>query len=125
MKIGLTLPNAGVNFGATTPEQLLEMAEVADRSDELAFVWVGDSLLAKPRMESTVLLLAVAARTSRVRLGVACMASFTIRDPILLAYQWASLDLLARGRTVLVACMASTLRAGWSPRCTACNRATG
>jgi alkanesulfonate monooxygenase SsuD/methylene tetrahydromethanopterin reductase-like flavin-dependent oxidoreductase (luciferase family) len=104
MKVGLTLPNAGVNFGATTPEQLLEMAEIADRSEQFAFVWVGDSLLAKPRMESTVLLSAVAARTSRVRLGVACMASFTIRDPILLAYQWASLDLLARGRTVLIAC---------------------
>jgi alkanesulfonate monooxygenase SsuD/methylene tetrahydromethanopterin reductase-like flavin-dependent oxidoreductase (luciferase family) len=104
MKVGLTLPNAGVNFGATTPEQLLEMAEIADRSGQLAFVWVGDSLLAKPRMESIVLLSAVAARTSQVRLGVACMASFTIRDPILLAYQWASLDLLARGRTILIAC---------------------
>jgi alkanesulfonate monooxygenase SsuD/methylene tetrahydromethanopterin reductase-like flavin-dependent oxidoreductase (luciferase family) len=32
------------------------------------------------------------------------MASFTLRDPVLLAYQWASLDLLAEGRTVLVTC---------------------
>src|SRR5690606_24798112 len=32
------------------------------------------------------------------------MASFPLRDPVLLAYQWASLDLLAAGRTVLVAC---------------------
>jgi alkanesulfonate monooxygenase SsuD/methylene tetrahydromethanopterin reductase-like flavin-dependent oxidoreductase (luciferase family) len=32
------------------------------------------------------------------------MASFPLRDPVLLAYQWASLDLLAGGRTVLVAC---------------------
>src|SRR5439155_23127289 len=76
----------------------------ADRSDLFEFVWVGDSLLAKPRMESMVLLSALASHTRRVRVGVACMASFTIRDPILLAYQWASLDLLARGRTVLVAC---------------------
>jgi alkanesulfonate monooxygenase SsuD/methylene tetrahydromethanopterin reductase-like flavin-dependent oxidoreductase (luciferase family) len=104
VKVGLTLPNAGVNFGATTPEQLLEMARIADQSDLFEFVWVGDSLLAKPRMESMVLLSALAGQTRRVRLGVACMASFTIRDPILLAYQWASLDLLARGRTVLVAC---------------------
>src|SRR5207248_3043308 len=36
--------------------------------------------------------------------GPACMASFTLRDPILLGYQWASLDLLAGGRTVLVTC---------------------
>jgi alkanesulfonate monooxygenase SsuD/methylene tetrahydromethanopterin reductase-like flavin-dependent oxidoreductase (luciferase family) len=32
------------------------------------------------------------------------MASFPLRDPVLLAYQWASLDLLAAGRTVLVVC---------------------
>ena len=30
MKIGLTLPNRGVLFGATTPEQMLQMAEIAD-----------------------------------------------------------------------------------------------
>jgi alkanesulfonate monooxygenase SsuD/methylene tetrahydromethanopterin reductase-like flavin-dependent oxidoreductase (luciferase family) len=102
--IGLTLPNRGVLFGVTTPEQMLQMAELADRSEAYRSVWVGDSLLGKPRMESVALLAGVAARTSRVRIGPACMASFTLRDPVLLAYQWASLDLLAEGRTVLVAC---------------------
>jgi alkanesulfonate monooxygenase SsuD/methylene tetrahydromethanopterin reductase-like flavin-dependent oxidoreductase (luciferase family) len=103
MKIGLTLPNRGVLFGVTTPAQMLEMAEVADRSG-MASVWVGDSLLAKPRMEAITLLAGVAARTKKVRLGPACMASFSLRDPVLLAYQWASLDLLAEGRSVLVVC---------------------
>lgn len=32
------------------------------------------------------------------------MASFPLRDPVLLAYQWASLDLMAEGRTILAAC---------------------
>jgi alkanesulfonate monooxygenase SsuD/methylene tetrahydromethanopterin reductase-like flavin-dependent oxidoreductase (luciferase family) len=104
MRFGLTLPNRGVLFGVTTPEQMLRMAEVADQSDLFQSVWVGDSLLGKPRMESIALLAGVAARTSRVRLGPACMASFPLRDPVLLAYQWASLDLLAAGRTVLVVC---------------------
>ncbi len=104
MKIGLTLPNRGVLFGVTTPEQMLHMAEIADESDVFQSVWVGDSLLGKPRMESVALLAGVAARTKRVRLGPACMASFPLRDPVLLAYQWASLDLLAGGRTVLVVC---------------------
>ncbi len=80
------------------------MAEIADRSGQFASVWVGDSLLGKPRMESIALLAGIAARTRQVRLGPACMASFPLRDPVLLAYQWASLDLLAGGRTVLVAC---------------------
>jgi alkanesulfonate monooxygenase SsuD/methylene tetrahydromethanopterin reductase-like flavin-dependent oxidoreductase (luciferase family) len=104
MKIGLTLSNRGVLFGVTTPEEMLRMAEIADRSEAFQSVWVGDSLLGKPRMESIALLAGVAARTKRVRLGPACMASFPLRDPVLLAYQWASLDLLAEGRTVLVAC---------------------
>jgi alkanesulfonate monooxygenase SsuD/methylene tetrahydromethanopterin reductase-like flavin-dependent oxidoreductase (luciferase family) len=104
MNIGLTLPNRGVLFGATTPEQMLRMSEIADQSGQFASVWVGDSLLGKPRMESVALLAGIAARTRNVRIGPACMASFPLRDPVLLAYQWASLDLLAGGRTVLVAC---------------------
>ena len=104
MKIGLTLPNRGVLFGVTTPEQMLQMAEIADRSEAFSSVWVGDSLLGKPRMESIALMCGIAARTKRVRIGPACLASFPLRDPVLLAYQWASFDLLAEGRSVLVAC---------------------
>jgi alkanesulfonate monooxygenase SsuD/methylene tetrahydromethanopterin reductase-like flavin-dependent oxidoreductase (luciferase family) len=104
MRAGLTLPNRGVLFGVTTVDLMLDMAQEADASGLFASVWVGDSLLGKPRMESMVLLAGVAARTKRVKLGPACMASFTLRDPVLLAYQWASLDLLTAGRSVLVAC---------------------
>lgn len=104
MKIGLTLPNRGVLFDVTTSDEMLRMAEIADQSGAFSSVWVGDSLLGKPRMESIALLAGVAARTSNVRIGPACMASFPLRDPVLLAYQWASLDLLSNGRTVLVAC---------------------
>jgi len=104
MRFGLTLPNRGVLFGVTTPEEMLRMAQIADESELFQSVWVGDSLLGKPRMESIALLGGIAARTRRVRLGPACMASFPLRDPVLLAYQWASLDLLSGGRTVLVVC---------------------
>jgi len=104
MKIGLTLPNRAVLFGAVTVDQMLRLAERADAGDRFHSVWVGDSLLGKPRLESVALLAAVAGRTRRVRLGTACMASFPLRDPVLLAYQWASLDCIAAGRTVLVVC---------------------
>ena len=45
MEIGLTLPNRGVLLGATTPDQMLGLAEAADQSGLFRSVWVGDSLL--------------------------------------------------------------------------------
>lgn len=102
---GLTLPNRGVLYGATTPAEMLELSEIAERSGYFDSIWVGDSLMAKPRLESITLLTAVAARTRRVKLGPACFASFPLRHPVLLAYQWASLDLISEGRTIMVACM--------------------
>ena len=104
-RFALLLPNQSVSFGATTPSEMLDMAEVAEKSGGFDAVFVGDNLLARPRLESIALLSAVAARTRRVRLGVACMASFPVRHPILLAAQWAALDNLTQGRTVLAACI--------------------
>lgn len=112
MRIGLTLPNRGVLFGATTVDTMLDMAENADRSGLFGEVWVGDSLLGKPRLESIGLLAAVAGRTKSVRLGTACMASFPLRDPVLLAYQWATLDMISNGRSVLIACTGLVEQAG-------------
>ncbi len=112
MDFGFTLPNRGVMFGATTAEEMLQTAEIADQSGQFRSIWVGDSLFGKPRMESVTLLSGVAARTRNVRLGAACMASFTLRDPVQLAYQWASLDLLSQGRTVMVGCTGIVPQAG-------------
>ena len=67
LKIGLTLPNRGVLFNATTAPELVDLAEIADRSEGFRSVWVGDSLLAKPRLESIALLAAISSRTKRVR----------------------------------------------------------
>src|SRR5271169_6877649 len=102
-RFGLTLPNRGVIIGATTVAEMLEMAEWAD-SAGWDSVWVGDSIFAKPRLDAMVLLGALAARTKRVRLGPACFASTPLRNALVLAYQWASLDFLSGGRTVFVAC---------------------
>jgi alkanesulfonate monooxygenase SsuD/methylene tetrahydromethanopterin reductase-like flavin-dependent oxidoreductase (luciferase family) len=104
MRLGFTLGNRSVLFGATTNQEMIDLAEMADVSGRFQSVWVGDSLFGKPRLEAIVLLSGLALRTRQVRLGPACMASFTLRDPAQLAYQWASLDQLAEGRTVMVAC---------------------
>lgn len=110
MELGLTLPNRGVLFGATTVDEMLELAEDGERSRVFGSVWVGDSIMAKPRLESLTLLAAIAARTRRVKLGAACLASFPSRHPVLLAYQWASLDVISQGRTILVPCMGGGAR---------------
>jgi alkanesulfonate monooxygenase SsuD/methylene tetrahydromethanopterin reductase-like flavin-dependent oxidoreductase (luciferase family) len=102
-RFGLTLPNRGVIIGATTVAEMLEMAEWAD-SAGWDSGWVGDSIFAKPRLDAMVLLGALAARTKRVRLGPACFASTPLRNALILAYQWASLDFMSGGRTVFVAC---------------------
>jgi alkanesulfonate monooxygenase SsuD/methylene tetrahydromethanopterin reductase-like flavin-dependent oxidoreductase (luciferase family) len=103
-KFGLSLSNRAVLFGWATVDDLLDAAQFAEQSGYFHGVWVGDNLLSKPRVEAIVTLSAIAARTQQVRLGTICLASFPLRDPILLAIQWASLDLLSRGRTILAVC---------------------
>ncbi len=104
-RFGLILPNRDVALGLATADALIEMAEHAEESGAFDHVWVGDSIMAKPRLESLTLLAALAARTSHVKLGVACMASLPSRDPLVFAYQWASLDHLSGGRMILQACI--------------------
>jgi alkanesulfonate monooxygenase SsuD/methylene tetrahydromethanopterin reductase-like flavin-dependent oxidoreductase (luciferase family) len=72
---------------------------MAERAEALGFhsVWVGDSLTARPRIDALTTLAAVGARTSRVRLGTAIFLA-ALRNPILLAYQLASLDWMTGGR---------------------------
>lgn len=102
---GLTLSNRAVVIRGAQPKDLIDMAVRGENSGKIDAVWVGDSILSKPRLECIPLLGAIAAHTSRVRLGVACMATIVQRNPVHLALQWASLDLLSEGRTWLAACM--------------------
>jgi len=119
VRFGLSLANRGVVIGAGGgPDELVAMAEAADRSELFDAVFTGDNLISKPRIDSIVLLSLLAGRTRRVTLGTACMASFVFRHPIVLANQWAALDVLSGGRTLLVACIGggpSTTRGHRSP----------
>lgn len=102
---GLTLPNRGVIVGIVGAKELVDMAVKAEETEVLTDVWVGDSILSKPRVECIPLLGAIAGRTTRVKLGVACMATIVQRNPVVFGLQWASLDVISEGRTLLVACM--------------------
>jgi len=103
-KFGISLSNRAVLFNWATMDDLIKAAKTAEESGYFHGVWVGDNILSKPRVESIVTLSAIAAHTRQVRLGTICMASFPLRHPILLALQWASLDVLSGGRTILSVC---------------------
>ncbi len=97
----------GVNLNNREPliapdYSLQDLLNLAERSEELGFdsVWVGDSLFSKPRWEPINILSAISQRTSKVKLGTACMVSGT-RHPLYLALEWATLDALSNGRTIL------------------------
>jgi alkanesulfonate monooxygenase SsuD/methylene tetrahydromethanopterin reductase-like flavin-dependent oxidoreductase (luciferase family) len=111
-KFGLSLSSRAVLFGWATLDDLLGAAQTAEASGYFDGIWVGDNLLSKPRVEALVMLSALAARTQRVRLGTICLASFPLREPILLALQWASLDLLSHGRTILAVCIGGGVQDG-------------
>jgi len=105
VKWGLSLPNRGALFGLTDVEELIQTAVMAEQSGVFESVWFGDSLIHKPRLEAIVMLSAVATHTKKVRLGTICMASFPVRHPVLLAIQWASLDQISQGRSLLGVCI--------------------
>lgn len=111
-KFGLSLSNRAVLFGWATLDTLLDAAQIAETSGYFHGIWVGDNLLSKPRVEAIVTLSAIAARTQQVKLGTICLASFPLRDPILLAIQWASLDVLSHGRTILAVCNGGSAQDG-------------
>ena len=75
---------------------------LADRAEGLGYdsIWIGDSLLAKPRHDPITLMAAVAARTERVSVGSAVLLP-ALRNPVVLAQQIATLDRIAEGRLVL------------------------
>ena len=85
--------------GAPETAPLLDLAR---RAEALGYdsVWVGDSLLARPRHEPLTLLAGVAACTRNIHLGTAVLLP-ALRNPVLLAHQVATLDRISEGRLVL------------------------
>ena len=100
MRLGYLLPTREqIMEGRPDATSLLSLAERAAGSG-LDAIWVGDSLLARPRHEPLTLLAAVAARVPRVSVGTAVLLP-ALRNPVVLAHQVATLDQIAEGRVIL------------------------
>jgi alkanesulfonate monooxygenase SsuD/methylene tetrahydromethanopterin reductase-like flavin-dependent oxidoreductase (luciferase family) len=110
-----TSDSGGLEFGVNlnnrepliAPEyDLAALLDLSTLVEKLGFVsvWVGDSLFSKPRYDPIALLSAISQRTEQVRLGTACLVTST-RNPLYLALEWATLDVISGGRTIVGPCM--------------------
>lgn len=104
---GYLLPTRGVVFSSESDAELTarvqaDVVGLAERAEAMGFesVWIGDSVLAKPRFEPLTTLGAVAAATDAVDLGTAVYLP-GLRHPVHVAHQAATLDRIAGGRLTL------------------------
>jgi alkanesulfonate monooxygenase SsuD/methylene tetrahydromethanopterin reductase-like flavin-dependent oxidoreductase (luciferase family) len=104
---GYLAPTRGVVLGSGGQTSLAartqaDIVQVAKRAEALGFetIWVGDSVLAKPRLEPLTVLSAVATATDAAGIGSAIYLP-TLRDAVNVAHQTATLDQLSGGRLEL------------------------
>lgn len=97
---GLLLPSREALLWANS--DLATLVQTALFAEQAGYdsVWVGDSLLARPRGEPLTLLAAVAGATKRVTLGTAVLLPL-LRHPVALAHSLATLDRVAQGRLIV------------------------
>jgi alkanesulfonate monooxygenase SsuD/methylene tetrahydromethanopterin reductase-like flavin-dependent oxidoreductase (luciferase family) len=109
MRIGVLIPTRGVVMQSARRPPVAECWTMARLADQAGYdaLWVGDSIVAKPRLEPLTTLAYLAAMTERVRLGTAVLLP-ALRQPVVLAGQIANVDQVSRGRLVL------GLGVGWS-----------
>lgn len=71
-------------------------------AQELGFdsVWIGDSLLARPRHDPLTLMAAIGAVVPEIMIGTAVLLPM-LRNPVVLAQQIATVDQICEGRSVL------------------------
>jgi alkanesulfonate monooxygenase SsuD/methylene tetrahydromethanopterin reductase-like flavin-dependent oxidoreductase (luciferase family) len=109
MRIGVLIPTRGVVMESARRPPVETCWTMARRADQAGYdaVWVGDSIVAKPRLDALTTLAYLAGMTTRVRLGTAVLLP-ALRHPVALAQQLANVDQISRGRLVL------GLGVGWS-----------
>ena len=98
--LGLLLPSREVLLWGDGELRLL--VDLAVEAERLGYqsVWVGDSLLARPRGEPLTLLAAIAGATTHVKLGTAVLLPL-LRRPVQLAHMLATLDRVSSGRLIV------------------------
>ena len=101
MRLGILLPHRAVVLQSARRPPIETCWTVARLCDEAGVdLWVGDSIVAKPRLEPLTTLAYLAAITQRARLGTAVLLP-ALRQATVLAHALANIDQLSQGRLVL------------------------
>jgi len=98
---GYLLPTRGLVLKGGKPDfgTILNLAQKAENSGFNA-LWVGDSILAKPRLEPMTTLAAIASVCRKAMLGTSVLLP-ALRQPVVLAHALNTLDLISSGRLIL------------------------
>src|SRR5512147_439474 len=104
MEIGLLLHTRQLIRAEDAAKSFAHLWSDAAQAEKLGFdhIWLGDSVtvLDKARGDCLTTTAALAARTSKIRLGIVPMLP-ALRNPVLLAHALATIDVIANGRIIL------------------------
>jgi len=102
MRLGILIPTRGIVMQSARRPPVEECWAMAREADQAGYdaVWVGDSVVAKPRLEAISTLAYLAGITSQVRLGTAVLLP-ALRQPVVLAQLLANVDQISQGRLVV------------------------
>lgn len=106
LEFGLLLHTRHLIREGEAPSPVAELWETAIRAEEIGFrhVWVGDSprlsLLDRAHADCLTIMAAVAAKTSRIKIGTVPLI-MALRNPVLLAHALATLDIVSAGRIII------------------------
>jgi probable F420-dependent oxidoreductase len=106
VELGLLLHTRHLIREGQSTSPVEELWQTAAQAEELGFshVWVGDSprlsLLDRAHADCLMMMAALAARTTRIRIGVVPLI-VALHNPVLLAHALATLDVISSGRVIV------------------------
>jgi alkanesulfonate monooxygenase SsuD/methylene tetrahydromethanopterin reductase-like flavin-dependent oxidoreductase (luciferase family) len=100
-EVGLLLPTRGIVLASPKSPNAGEVFQLAQQAEQHGYdsVWVGDSVVARPRLEPFTTMAALAMTTSKPKIGTAVYLP-ALRHPIHLAHSLATLCILAPRRII-------------------------
>ena len=104
MEFGLLLHTRQLIRSEDAAKSFDQLWSDAEQAEEIGFehIWLGDSVtvLDKARGDCLTAMAALAARTTKIRLGVVPMLA-ALRNPVLLAHALATIDVISGGRIII------------------------